>query len=130
MEDVITLGVALVVGALSIAGGITKLVRARRLKAVAVCTTGVVTALRGSHRGWYPVFRFTVDGREVEVQSDVGRSPPSQRVGETVLVLYDPADPSHARIAGWAHSGAFAAVILIGVGVGFLVTAVLVGTAS
>ena len=46
-----------------------------------------------------PRFAFTTeDGQEVVVQSNVGTKPPSFRRGQAVQVLYDPADPTHAKI--------------------------------
>ena len=92
--------IAIGVGLLSVVAGVFELVRAHRLKAVAVSTTGVLVAFHGVHHR-YPVFRFSVpDGREVEVRSDVGWTHSRRRVGDPVDVLYDPAEPTHARIGG------------------------------
>ena len=53
---------------------------------------------------YYPVVRFALpDGREVETVTRSGASPPPARTGAPVTVLYDPADPSVARVEGtWA----------------------------
>jgi hypothetical protein len=113
--------IAVIAGLFVMAGGITKLRQGRHLKAVGVRARGVVVDLRWSDGCAYPVVRFTcADGREVVMRSDIGRDPPAKRKGDVVDVLYDPADPEHARIAGWAHSGGFAGTLLILFGLGFL----------
>lgn len=46
-----------------------------------------------------PVVEFTTaTGKKIEFTSSVGSSPPSHQVGESVTVLYNPADPYSARI--------------------------------
>jgi uncharacterized protein DUF3592 len=53
----------------------------------------------GSSTMYRPVVEFTSGtGKRIEFTSSVGTSPPSHRVGEPVTVLYNPADPSSARI--------------------------------
>lgn len=42
-------------------------------------------------------------GKRFEFTSSVGSSPPSHRVGESVTVLYNPADPSNARIKSFVQ---------------------------
>jgi hypothetical protein len=51
-----------------------------------------------------PVVEFTSGtGKRIEFTSNVGSSPPSYRVGEPVTVLYNPADPSSARIKSFVQ---------------------------
>jgi hypothetical protein len=46
-----------------------------------------------------PVVEFiSSKGKRIEFTSNVGSNPPSHRVGESVRVLYDPANPDSARI--------------------------------
>jgi hypothetical protein len=53
----------------------------------------------GSSTTYRPVVEFTSGtGKRIEFTSSVGSSPPSHRVGESVTVLYNPADPYSARI--------------------------------
>jgi hypothetical protein len=48
---------------------------------------------------YYPVVAFdTADGRRQKVQLAEGSWPPAHRVGDLVTVLYQPADPTDARI--------------------------------
>ena len=70
----------------------------------------------------HPVLRFELpDGRTVEVESGAGTNPPSAREGDTVTVLYDPADPTVARIDGLMNSGRLAGVIGLVMGILFVV---------
>jgi hypothetical protein len=56
--------------------------------------------VRGKHgTTHYPVFRFAVDGRQVEGTSRVGADPAELRRGQRVKVVYDPAQPTHVRHA-------------------------------
>ena len=61
---------------------------------------GTVIAMRSSGRRCLaPVVRFhSADGSEFTHASNTGTSPPGFSVGEAVVVLYDPADPSRAVI--------------------------------
>jgi hypothetical protein len=66
---------------------------------------------------YYPIVRFTTaEGRTVEFESNVSSS---HDVGDRVEVLYDPDDPTDARLSGffnlWFGSLAFGAV-----GIGFV----------
>jgi hypothetical protein len=47
-----------------------------------------------------PVVEFTVDGRSIQFTSSSGSSSPPS-VGDRVEVLYDPDDPSDARLSGF-----------------------------
>jgi hypothetical protein len=49
--------------------------------------------------GYSPVFRFrTLDGRDVEVTEKLISNPPQFKVGQIIDVLYDPENPSRARV--------------------------------
>lgn len=43
---------------------------------------------------WKPVFRYDVDGRIYEQESSVSSSPPRYKVGQAIIIRYDPADPN------------------------------------
>ena len=62
--------------------------------------SGIVVALRSQGRRCLaPVVRFsTADAREFIHSSTTGSNPPGFTVGEAVVVLYDPVDPSRAVI--------------------------------
>ncbi|MEN9206915.1 MAG: DUF3592 domain-containing protein [Gloeomargarita sp. GMQP_bins_120] len=48
---------------------------------------------------YYPVVVYTLpDGRRLEVVARTGSTPPRYRIGQRVEVLYDPQNPSRARI--------------------------------
>jgi hypothetical protein len=52
--------------------------------------------------GYLPIFRFrTLEGQEVEAKSDLATNPPQFKVGQVIDVLYDPGNPSKARIKKW-----------------------------
>ena len=72
-----------------------------------VRTSGAVTALtvRTDVDGddlYYPLVTFTLpDGARHTVQLPWGSRPPAYKVDQAVDVIYDPAQPDHARIASW-----------------------------
>ena len=50
-------------------------------------------------RSWFPTVAFTTaSGDRVTAEAPVGTNPPAGRVGDTVAMLYDPADPAQIRI--------------------------------
>lgn len=73
-------------------------------------TTGVVVDERKQQRRgrntapityWYPVIRYTAEGREYESEYPVGfRLGEKLEVGSSVDVFYDPSDPEKYHIAG------------------------------
>jgi hypothetical protein len=78
---------------------------------------------------YFPVVDFTSeDGRRHAVQMSEGSSPPSHEVGDVVTVLYDPVNPSDARIKSFM--GSMIMWILPGItgiiGLGFLAAVILV----
>jgi len=115
MRNVGWLPIALVCGGLLFfGGGVFELAASYRFQATAVRTVGTVvenvpkTQEDTSHNGtvetlYYPRIRFqTASGREIFfLREDVGTNPPWHKLGETVNVLYDPRNPSAARIKSW-----------------------------
>ncbi len=107
--EIIPAGVC-AVGLIFVAQGVITLARVRRFARRAVRTTGIVVDLarRWSDPGgpestgsylYFPIVRFgTADGQAVEFRSPTGTSWRSRRVGQTVPVMYDPANPRDARI--------------------------------
>jgi hypothetical protein len=99
-------------------------------------TAGTVVGLvekkpSGKRRPLYaPVVRFRPSGEAVEREftSRSGSRPASHRMGDTVQVLYDPANPSHACLQNWDDSNARLAVAvytLVSVVAGFLMVVAL-----
>ena len=53
----------------------------------------------GSNYTYYPRFSFTtLDGQQLSILSDIGNSPAAFKVGDKVVVLYDPRNPSDGQI--------------------------------
>jgi hypothetical protein len=124
----------LVVGAALTWGGIHFLRRTRRFERIAWRAPGVVTEVRwqwregisDTERYAYPVVRFALpDGRVVDTESDVGSSPSPVSAGDRVDVLYDPADPTRARVASTTVTATIVSVLLIFIGGGFLLVSAL-----
>lgn len=67
--------------------------------------TGVVVALderRDSDGVTYsPVVEFDTGGRTYRFDSGISSYPAAYDVGERVAILYDPANPNHAKIKAW-----------------------------
>ena len=69
--------------------------------------------------GYAPVFGFTtIDGRYVEVEDKLESNPPQFREGEVLDILYDPQNPSRARVKKWMNLY-FTPLLLGGMGVIF-----------
>lgn len=69
--------------------------------------------------GYAPVYSFTtIDGRPVEVEDKLQSNPPQFREGAAVDILYDPQNPSRARVKKWMNLY-FAPALLSGMGVIF-----------
>ena len=92
---------------LSTAGVLTW--RTSRFTELAQSAEGIVTALApvGSHSNdstsskvtYAPVFSFkAVDGKTYSITSTSSNNPPAFNVNDDVTVLYDPANPTNARI--------------------------------
>lgn len=100
--------------------------RTQNLIAHCLETNARITDLKYSSGGgnegptYSPVFEFqTATGESITVQSAVGSSPSGFRIGQSVRVRYDPADPSNAKIhtffQTWGDS-----ILPALVGIGFL----------
>ena len=79
--------------------------------------SGVVIALWRPGKVPAPVIRFhSADAREFTHRSNTGSNMPGFKVGEAVVVLYDPADPSRAVIQSFVQlwiGECFAALALV-----------------
>jgi hypothetical protein len=115
-------------GILTLVGGVA-LVETQRFLAGAEGARGVVVDVvevvkrertgSGSSRGFtnrtyfHPVVRFTTAREQVvQFQSDEGATRPAYRVGDTVEVLYDPANPRNARLDTWSSRWGLATICL------------------
>lgn len=88
--------------------------RQAAFRRTAIETEGRIVALaesrtRESSGRWsvsyFPVYAYTLpNGRVVQRTSGTGGNPPPHAVGETVRVLYDPAEPDRAMIHGFMES--------------------------
>jgi hypothetical protein len=128
------------IGVVVVVGGIRSLRAASRFQRSARQAPATVTELRwewtsggsnsSSSRVAYPVVRFALpDGRLVETQTSFGSNPPPAREGDQVTVLYDPDDPTSARLPGFFKSGHFSGVMAIVLGCFFIVLGSLIGSA-
>ncbi|GAA3216188.1 DUF3592 domain-containing protein [Actinocorallia longicatena] len=103
--------------------GLRNIVRSRRFAATACRVPGTVTDVRtrltgqGEHLRAVgrPVLAFTtLEGREIRTEAE---DPSGHGVGREVGVLYDPADPTAARIEG-THS-VWSGLVAVAVGLVF-----------
>jgi hypothetical protein len=123
-------------GLVFVVSGIRTVMEHRRFLRIAVRVPGTVTALRTEYSSsssassssstrsvvYRPVLRFTtVDGRIVETASPFAANPAPARVGASLQVFYDPADPAKARHAGTGGSGTFHGLIFTAAGTLFAV---------
>ena len=75
--------------------------------------TQQLTQSTGSGPIYRPVVEFaTVEGQLVRAESRIGSNPPAGRVGETVGVFYDPAQPSRIQLDTRVGSGTCLAFVL------------------
>ncbi|HVR65971.1 MAG TPA: DUF3592 domain-containing protein [Verrucomicrobiae bacterium] len=118
-------GIFLLIGLGLLGGGAYSGVSTFDFLANAVSAPGVVIDLEArwdSDDGgytYYPRVRFATEGgRPYEFTGDVGSSPASFDVGEEVRVLFDPADPSKARIDSFMQLW-FTPLLLAGMGTVF-----------
>ena len=97
------------VGVLFAVLGVRNLRAGNRFIRTAGQASGEVTDVRArsvghgsdSNLAFFPVVRFQLpDGRVVEAETDEGVNFKRPRAGQPVTVLYDPAEPTHVRIAG------------------------------
>ncbi|MBL8050685.1 MAG: DUF3592 domain-containing protein [Anaerolineales bacterium] len=82
-------------------------VRTRMFMNTAQEVKGTVVRMVYSHSsdgggGYSPVYQFkTIEGRLVEKQDSLSSNPPMFKEGQTIDVLYEPANPENARIKKW-----------------------------
>ena len=135
MEALIVVPVLFTLVGVVLAGtGFRTLRTARRFRAVAVRSPGVVTDLNYRSVGrnissgtWFPVLRFeAADGRQIETQAMYGRRPAAARRGDQVTVLYDPEDPTRAALEG-KHGGGFVGAVLLVLGILFATLGLTIG---
>jgi hypothetical protein len=107
--------ICLLVAAFFLVPGLKALVDDWRFINKAASADGVVTGLapvaenvsRQYHEGdvifYHPVIRFvTAHGREVTFQATQGsENRPAQQLGQSVRILYDPENPTDARLDTW-----------------------------
>jgi hypothetical protein len=99
--------------------GAVVLVRTVRFVADAEHATGTVIDMsreRDSEGGvtFYPVVRFTTAaGERIEFVSTSGSNPPSETPGDRVEVLYNPDDPSAAKLSGLFHVWLLPIILLV-----------------
>jgi hypothetical protein len=80
------------------------------------------TGSTGQSRVYYPVLRYrTQQGATKEVVSSVGSNPPRYKEGESVAILYDPAQPGDVRIHSFFN--VWVGPVVLG-GLGVIMTAV------
>ena len=112
------------VGLLLVAIGAFLLVRTKTFISTAQETKGTVIRMlssSGSEGGtvYAPVFQFTtIQGQSIEVEEKVYSSPPQFSQGQVVDILYNPQDPSRARVKKWS-SLYFVPLLLGGMGIAF-----------
>jgi len=87
-------------------------------------TTGTVVSIRtfqSEEEVYAPVFSYrTKDGRVFSYELDEGTNPPSWEIGETETILYDPDNPSRARLYTYFRLFMWT-VVLISIGLPLLV---------
>lgn len=122
----------LVLGVLSVYGGVRTLRQARGFRARAQRVTGILIGIHAARRNdrtsHYPVLRFrTLDGVELETTSNVNEAPfyLTRTRGHQVPVLYDPENPRVACIDSPSGRGQVRSGYgIIALGVFFIVAAV------
>ena len=114
------------IGVAVLIGGVVTAVRQSRQTAGHVAATGTVVDLvkriinPGSGGVYCPVVEFTTGtGQAVRFESDFGTMPATHRVGQTIAIKYDPADPQKAEVDS-ATSRWFVPGCMAGMGLGFL----------
>lgn len=93
-----------------------------RVEAVVVDQDTEVDHEDGKKRVMYkPIFRFTtLGGEEVEWVSEISSSPPSYKIGDREMLLYNPADTTHVTTLGYWGVFRWPVIILL-LGTPFLI---------
>lgn len=83
-------------------------------------STDGIDAFRGVRRPirlYFPIVRFeTEDGRVVETEVMYGTTIASARIGDAVIVLFDPADPTRAQLERTQGRGRLVGIVMVAVG--------------
>jgi uncharacterized protein DUF3592 len=125
------LGGAAAFGLIFAAIGASMLVNQARFQRQALTTEGLVVALRRKefnrasadidiHFAYYATVRFvTAMGQYIEAETRTATNPPPGRVGKTVTVQYDPADPQHFTTTRMARTSGCVAWVFVALGAVF-----------
>jgi hypothetical protein len=110
---------AALIGGPFLAVGVYEAVWTRAMLKACISTQGTVVgntwrAFAEGGAAWCPVVEFkTADGTAVTFTDPIGSFPPDYAVGDTVRVLYDPADAEKARIATWKRLWLAPTIIIV-----------------
>jgi Protein of unknown function (DUF3592) len=127
------------IGVFSALRGIWSMLAARRFESRGARVSATVTDMReryvhgsgnsGSTRVWVPVVRFaTGDGRTVEAETSGYKHFRRQEAGDSIEVVYDPADPTDVRLpAGVSSSMSSVASIAAGLVIAWFALAIFGG---
>jgi hypothetical protein len=111
--------IAALIGGPFLAVGIYEAVETHAKVGASVSVPGTVvgnvwTAFAEGGASWCPVVEFkTADGRVVTFTDPIGSFPPDYAAGDTVRIIYDPADERGARIATWKRLWLAATIIIV-----------------
>lgn len=89
-----------------------------QLEQTGIATEGTVVEMEESSSAdsgccvYSPIIEFSVNGQTYRFEGDVASDPPEYRVGETVPVIYNPADPNTAQINKWVERWLFPLLII------------------
>ena len=127
MGALLLIGILFVlIGVAVLIGGVVTAIKQSRKAARGTAATGTVVDLvqrvfnPGSAGVYCPVVQFTTAlGQPVRFESGFGTMPASHRVGQSIAVRYDPADPQKAE-ADSVTSRWLAQGCMIGMGIMFL----------
>lgn len=120
------------VGAIFVVLGLRSASALRRFRRTAQRAPGIVLDLMLDSAGapgntsflYFPVVRFWLpDRRVVDFRSPQGSTPAAVRKGQQVTVLYDPVDPTNARLEGVLAGGCLSSVLVV-FGAAFVLLAV------
>lgn len=108
--------------------GVYALYTAYKLNTEGEVTNGTVVELEESSSSdggccvYSPVVEFQVNGQTYSFDGGNASSPPAYEVGETVPVIYNPANPNSAQINKWGERWLFPIIIIPAMLFGALIT--------
>ena len=140
MGALLLIGILFVlIGTAVLIGGVVTAIKQSRNAARGTAATGTVVDLvkrvfnPGSAGVYCPVVQFTTAlGQLIRFESDFGTMPASHRVGQSIAVRYDPADPQKAEVdsatSRWLVPGCMIGmgIIFLAMGVVFLAIGIVV----